>query len=145
MIRLITLSDNIFKESWLTVSYNYVSNCYSKNFSIEVFKTCFICRYCPGTIMKKFAQPTCIVTGSEVLDDGLMFSATARSQERWNCVCTHRQTEEAKTKIYIFVYKIFTNSFFKRYAAIAMWCPALPKWRYCKKKPLQNDVAFSYL
>ena len=53
--------------------------------------------HCPEVIMKKFIQLTCIVTDSEVLDDGPIFSSTARCQER-NCfVCKHRQTEEAIT------------------------------------------------
>ena len=140
LIRIITFWDNILKESWFSVSYDYVSNWYSKNFSIEVFKTCFICHYCPEAIMKKFAQLTCTVIGSEALDDEPMFSGIAHSQERWSFACKQRQTEDTKTKVFIFVYKIFTSSFFKRYTTISMWCRTLAKWSYCKVKPLQNEA-----
>ena len=51
---------------------------------------------------------TYIVIGLEVLDDGQIFSCIARRKKRYNCVCKYRQTEETKTKTYIFVYKIFT-------------------------------------
>ena len=65
--------------------------------------------------MKKFMKVTYIVIGLEVLDDGQIFSCIARRKKRYNCVCKYRQTEETKTKTYIFVYKIFTNSSFKSY------------------------------
>ena len=76
-----------------------VWNYYSKNFSIGIFKTCFICYYCPEAIMKKFLQLKCI---AKVLDDGSIFSGTTRRQERSS------------------FYWIFINSFFKRYTAIEM-------------------------
>ena len=74
----------------------------------------------PEAIMKKFVILTCIVIGLKVFDDGPLFLGLARYQERGSIVCKHRRTEEAKTKLYIFAYKIFTNNIFKSYAAIAM-------------------------
>ena len=65
--------------------------------------------------MKKFIKVTYIVIGLEVLDDGPIFSGIVRRKKRCNCVCKYRQTEEIKTRAYIFVYKIFTNSSFKSY------------------------------
>ena len=70
--------------------------------------------------MKKFLLLTCIVLDLEILNDGSIFAGIVRRQERGNIVCKHRRTEEAKTKLYIFAYKIFTNSFFKRYTIITM-------------------------
>ena len=66
--------------------------------------------------MRKFLELTYIVTGLEVLDGWPIFSAVACR----SFVCKHRRTGEAKTKLYIFVYKIFTNNFLKSYATIAM-------------------------
>ena len=77
--------------------------------------------------MKKFVQLTYIAIGLEVLDDGPIVFGKARRQERGGFICKHRRTEEMKTKVYIFVYKIFTNSFFKSYTAIALSCRALVK------------------
>ena len=85
------------------------------------------CHYCPEGIMKKFVMLTCIATGLKVLDEGLLIFGKAHCQEKGSIVCKHRRTEEAKTKVYIFVYKIFTNSIFKSYAAIAMGFHALAK------------------
>ena len=51
-----------------------VSNYYSKKFSKGIFKTCFICYYCPEVIIKKFLQLTCIV---KALGDGSIFSSTS--------------------------------------------------------------------
>ena len=65
--------------------------------------------YCPEVIMKKFVQLTYIATGLEFLEDGPIFLAITRHQERGSFVCKHRRTEEAKAKVYIFVYKILTN------------------------------------
>ena len=61
-------------------------------------------------------------------------------EETSSFVCKHRRTEEAKTKAYIFVYKIFAKSFFKK---LQNYCNVLscPK----KVKPLQSDIAFPYL
>ena len=53
-------------------------------------------------------------------------------QESGSFVYKHRQTGEAKTKVYIFVYKIFTNNLFKNYTAIAAvpWkSEAIARWR----------------
>ena len=85
------------------------------------------CHYCPEAVMKKFVMLTCVVNGLKVLDDEQLFFGIAHCQERGSIVCTHRRTEEAKTKVYIFVYKIFTNSIFKSYAAIVMGFHALTK------------------
>ena len=85
------------------------------------------CHYCPEAIMKKFVMQTCIVIGLNVLDDGPLFFGITCCQERGSIVCKHRRTEEEKTKMYIFVYKIFTNSIFKSYAAIAMGFHTLTK------------------
>ena len=79
--------------------------------------------------MKKFLQLTCIVSGFEF-----------RCQERGSIVCKHREREEAKTKVCIFVYKIFKDSIFKSYIAIAMESHALTKWSHYKVKLLQNSI-----
>ena len=68
--------------------------------------------------MKKFVQLTCIAIPIEVFDDGPIFSSIACRQARDSFVSKYRQTEVAKTKVSIFVYKTFTNSFFKSYKAI---------------------------
>ena len=91
-------------------------------------------------IMKKFLQLNCIAIGLEVLDDGPNFFGTACCQERCSIVCKNRQPEEAKTKVYIFVYKILINSIFKSYTGIAMGFHALPKWSHYKVKLLQNSI-----
>ena len=69
--------------------------------------------------MKKFAQVTCMVINLEVLYDGPIFLGIARCQGKGSIFCKHRRTEEAKTKVHIFVYKIFTNSALNSYTAIA--------------------------
>ena len=78
--------------------------------------------------------------GLEVLDDGPIFSGIVHCQERGSIICKHRRTEEAKTKVYIFVYKAITNSIFKIYTAIEMGLHALAKWSHYKVKLLQNSV-----
>ena len=60
--------------------------------------------------MKTFVQLTYIAIGLEVLDDGPVFSGITLRQERGSSVCKHRWTEEAKRKVCIFIYNIFTNS-----------------------------------
>ena len=90
--------------------------------------------------MEKFVQLTCIVIGLEVLDDGPIFSGIDLYQERGGIICKHRRTEEAKTKVCIFVYKIFTNSIFKIYKAIEMGFHALAKRSHYKVKLLQNSI-----
>ena len=62
----------------------------------------------PGS-MKKIVQLTYIAIGLEVFVDGPTFFGITSHQERDSFVYKHRRTEEAKTKVYIFVYKIFTN------------------------------------
>ena len=114
MIKIITLLIVFLKR----VDFPRPHYC-SKSFIIEIFKTYFTCHYCPEAIMKKFAQVTCMVINWEVLYDGPIFLGIARCQEKGSIFCKHRRTEEAKTKVYISVYKIFTNSFLKIYAAIA--------------------------
>ena len=61
----------------------------------------------------------CGIRGLRV-NEGPIFSVIASRQERGSFVYKQRQTGEAKTKAYIFVYKIFTNSFLKSNMAIAM-------------------------
>ena len=90
--------------------------------------------------MKKFIQLNCIVIGLEVLDDARIFFGIARCQERGSIVCKNRRTKEAKTKVYIFLYKIFKNCIFKSYKAFAVGFLALAKWSYYKVKLLQNSV-----
>ena len=53
----------------------------------------------------------------KLLDEGRIFSGIVPCQERGSFVCKHRQTEEAKTIIYIFFYK---TSFFESYTATAI-------------------------
>ena len=62
----------------------------AKNFSIEIFKTCFTCHYFLKVIMKKFVQLSCIVICSEVRDYGPIFSGIVHRQERGSFVCKHR-------------------------------------------------------
>ena len=62
--------------------------------------------------MKKFLQLTYIIIGLEFLGGWSIFFGIARRQERDSFVCKHRQTEAAKTKVFIFVYEIFTSNFF---------------------------------
>ena len=90
--------------------------------------------------MKKFVQLTCTVIGLEFLVDGPIFFGIARCQKRGSIVCKDRRIDGAKTKIYIFVYKIFTNSIFKSYTAIAMEFHTLVKWSHYKVKLLQNSI-----
>ena len=119
MIIVITFFDSILEKvdfPFLRLKLNfYVSNYYPKNFSIKDFENMLYLTLPPGNIMKKFAQLNCII-----IDDGPIISGIAHSQDRSSFVCKHRRTEEVKTKTYIFVYKVFTNSFFKSYTAIAM-------------------------
>ena len=98
------------------------------------------CYYCPVAIIKNPYSP---FIGLKVLNDGPIFSARARCQERGSFVYKHRWMGEAKTKVYIFIYKTFTNIFFKSYTAITTWCRALAKWSHYNVKPLQSDVIFS--
>ena len=114
MIKIITLLIVFLKR----VDFPRPHYC-SKSFIIEIFKTYFTCHYCPEAIMKKFAQVTCMVINWEVLYDGPIFLGIARCQEKGSIFCKHRRTEEAKTKVHISVYKIFTNSALKSYTAIA--------------------------
>ena len=67
-------------------------------------------------------------------------SNITRCEETGSFVCKHRRTEEAKTEVYIFAYKIFAKSFFKK---LENYCNVMP----CPKKvkPLQSDIAFPYL
>ena len=114
---------------------------YHRNsFAIEISKTYFTCHYCPEAIIKKYVQLTCIIIGLEVLDDGQIFFGIARFQERHSIVCKHRRIEKAKTKVYIFFYKIFTNNIFKSYTAITMGFHALANWSHYKVKILQNSL-----
>ena len=121
MIRIITFLKVFLKKVDFSMSQINVPKASPQKFSKNT------CHYCPEAIMKKFVMLTYIVIGLKVLDDGPLFFGIARCQERCSIVCKHRRTEEAKTKVYIFVYKIFTNSIFKSYAAIAMGFHALAK------------------
>ena len=42
------------------------------------------------------------------------------------------EQKKQKQKVYIFVYKIFSNNIFKSYTTITMWRCALAKWSHCK-------------
>ena len=85
-------------------------------------------------------QLNCVDIGWKMLDDRPIFFGIASCQERGSIVCKNRLTEEAKTKVYIFVYEIFINSIFKTYTAIVMGFHALAKWSHCKVKLLQNSI-----
>ena len=85
-------------------------------------------------------QLNCVDIGWKMLDDEPIFFGIASCQERGSIVCKNRLTEEAKTKVYIFVYEIFINSIFKTYTAIVMGFHALAKWSHCKVKLLQNSI-----
>ena len=121
MIRIITFLKAFLKKVDFSMSQINVPKASPQKFSKNT------CHYCPEAIMKKFVMLTCIVIGLKALDDGPLFFGIARCQERGSIACKHRGTEEAKTKIYFFVYKIFTNSIFKSYAAIAMGFHSLAK------------------
>ena len=121
MIRIITFLKVFLKKVDFSMSQINVPKASPQKFSKNT------CHCFPEAIMKKFVMLTCIVTGLKVLDDGPLFFGLTRYQERGSIVCKHRRTEEAKTKVHIFVYKIFTNSIFKSYAAIAMGFHALAK------------------
>ena len=121
MIRIITFLKVFLKKVDFSMSQINVPKASPQEFSKNT------CHYCPEAIMKKFVMLTCIVIGLKVLDDGPLFFGIAHCQERGSIVCKHRRTEEAKTKVYIFVYKIFTNSIFKSYTTIAMGFHALAK------------------
>ena len=121
MIRIITFLKAFLKKVDFSVSQINVPEASPHEFSKNT------CHYCPEAIMKKFVMLTCIVIGLKVLDNGPLLFAIAHCQERGSIVSKHRQTEGAKTTVYIFVYKIFTNSIFKSYATIAMGFHALAK------------------
>ena len=110
--------------------------------SYESFHNMLYLPLLPVSFMKNFAQLICIVISLEVLEDGSIFSSIARCQKRSSFACKRRRTEAAKTKVYIFVYEIFTNKFFKSYTVIVMWSHALAKWRHCKLKPFQLALLF---
>ena len=124
------------KESW----FSNVSDYCSRSFTIEIFKTYFTCHYYSEAIVKKLIQLNCIVLGFKVLDNGPIFFGIAHCQERGSIACKNRRTEEVKTKVYIFVHKIFINSTFKSYTAIAMGFHALAKWSHYNVKVLQNPI-----
>ena len=79
----------------------------------RIFQNILYLSLLSGSHYEKLVQLTCIVIGLEVLDDGPIFSGIARRQERGSFICKHRRTKEEKMKVYIFVDKIFTNSFLK--------------------------------
>ena len=85
--------------------------------------------------MKKFLQLTYIIIGLEFLDSWSIFSGIARRQERDSFVCKHRQTEEAKTKVFIFVYEIFRSNFFLK---LLSHCNVTPC--HGKVKPLKSEA-----
>ena len=78
-------------------------------------------------VPKKYYKHTQNMLYLSLLPRSQKLFGIARCQERGSIVCIHRRTEEATTKVYIFVYKIFTNSIFKSYTAIAMGFHALAK------------------
>ena len=89
--------------------------------------------------MKKFVQLTYIVIGLEVYDDGATFLGVVRFKKE--LVSFVNKDEQKKRKlVYIFIYKVFTNSIFKSCTAIAMGFQALANWSYYKVKLLQNSV-----
>ena len=108
---------------------------FQKNFH-KNFQNILYVIYCPEAITEKLVKLTCIVIGLKVLDNGAIFSGIVRRQTSDSFVCKHRRTEESKTKVYIFVFEIFTNSFYKSYTAIAMWHRARAKWNHCKAMSL---------
>ena len=74
--------------------------------------------------MKKFVQLTYIVIGLEVYDDGATFLGVVRFKKE--LVSFVNKDEQKKRKlVYIFIYKVFTNSIFKSCTAIAMGFQAL--------------------
>ena len=91
--------------------------------------------------MKKVIQQTYIIIGLEVLDDGSIFSSITCRRGSFNC--KHGRTGEAKTKLYIFFSKTFTNKLFKSYTAIAMWCRTPAKWSHCKVTSLSLLLAIN--
>ena len=63
----------------------------------------------------------------EVLDNKPKVCGITRCQERRSYIAKHKQTREAKTKIYLSIYELFTNRYLKSYIAIAMSRRALTK------------------
>ena len=110
MLRLLRNPNQI--EQTIKILAYIVSNIVRRNGMSQI-------NHCPEAIMKKLAQLTCIVIDLEVLDDGPIFSGVSSRQESDYFVCKHRRTEEAMTKVCIFVYEVFTNNFFQSYTAIA--------------------------
>ena len=91
-------------------------------------------------VPKKYYKHTQNMLYLSLLPRSQKLFGIARCQERGSIVCIHRRTEEATTKVYIFVYKIFTNSIFKSYTAIAVGFHTLEKWCHYKLKLLQNSI-----
>ena len=91
--------------------------------------------------MKKVIQQTYIIIGLEVLDDGSIFSSITCRRGSFNR--KHGRTGEAKTKLYIFFSKTFTNKLSKSYTAIAMWCRTPAKWSHCKVTSLSLLLAIN--
>ena len=89
--------------------------------------------YCSLDIMKKFVElMLCFHWLRSSWRRADNFLGVTCRQESDSFVYKHRQTGEAKTKVYIFVYKIFTNNLFKNYTAIAAvpWkSEAIVRWR----------------
>ena len=83
--------------------------------------------------------------GLEVLDNGRCFLVQPVAMKDENLIYKYRRTRETKTTVYIFIHKIFRNSFLKSYIAIRKWRRVIAKWGYCKVKPLQSDIVFPYL
>ena len=61
------------------------------------------------------------IIGLEILSDRTIFSAHHQVQGSFDS--KHRQAGEVKTKEYIFIFKIFTNSYFQSYTAISIRRP----------------------
>ena len=101
MIRIITFLIVFLTKVDFPIFQINVSKTSSYKFSYKRY-----CYYCQEAIMKKSVQLNCIVTDSEGLDDGQIFFGIACCQEKGSIVCKNRQTEEAKSKVHIFVYKI---------------------------------------
>lgn len=82
--------------------------------------------------MKKFMQLTLLVPCHG--------SPWQQAVERRSYIAKHKLTREAKTKIYLSIYELFTNRYLKSYIAIAMSRRALTKWRVSKVTPLQIEA-----
>ena len=65
-----------------------------------------------------------------------IFRYSRFSKKRYLCYDVALTNRRGEKESNIFVYKIFTNNFFKSFTSIALWRCALAKWRHCKGRKI---------